>query len=82
MLNNNLIDFSDMINFVLNAFEEDEAFLSEVSNKYTYFLVDEYQDTNDLQNKIIFNLVDSNEEKNVFVEKDENRVMKYKTLPL
>lgn len=53
MLNNNLIDFSDMINFVLNAFEEDEAFLGEVSNKYTYFLVDEYQDTNDLQNKII-----------------------------
>ena len=54
MLNNNLIDFSDMINFVLNAFEEDEVFLREVSSKYTYFLVDEYQDTNDLQNKIIF----------------------------
>lgn len=75
MLNNNLIDFSDMINFVLNAFEEDEAFLGEVSNKYTYFLVDEYQDTNDLQNKIIFNLVDSNEEKNVFVVGDDDQTI-------
>ena len=75
MLNNNLIDFSDMINFVLNAFEEDEAFLGEVSNKYTYFLVDEYQDTNDLQNKIIFNLVDSNEEKNVFVVGDDDQII-------
>lgn len=75
MLNNNLIDFSDMINFVLNAFEEDETFLKEVSNKYKYFLVDEYQDTNDLQNKIIFNLVDANDEKNIFVVGDDDQII-------
>ncbi len=75
MLNNNLIDFSDMINFVLNAFEEDEVFLREVSSKYTYFLVDEYQDTNDLQNKIIFNLVDSNPEQNIFVVGDDDQII-------
>lgn len=75
MLNNNLIDFSDMINFVLNAFEEDEAFLKEVSNKYKYFLVDEYQDTNDLQNRIIFNLVDANDEKNIFVVGDDDQII-------
>ena len=75
MLNNNLIDFSDMINFVLNAFEEDESFLREVSNKYKYFLVDEYQDTNDLQNRIIFNLVDFNDEKNIFVVGDDDQII-------
>lgn len=63
MVEKNLIDFADMICFVLNAFEEDENFKEEVSNKYRYFLVDEYQDTNELQNKIIFNLVDANNEK-------------------
>ncbi len=75
MINNNLIDFSDMITFVLNEFEKDISFLKEVSNKYTYFLVDEYQDTNELQNSIIFNLVDSNNEKNVFVVGDDDQII-------
>lgn len=75
MLNRNLIDFSDMINFVLDAFEEDEVFLKEVSSKYKYFLVDEYQDTNDLQNSIIFNLVDGNNEKNIFVVGDDDQII-------
>lgn len=75
MINKNLIDFSDMINFVLTAFEEDEAFRKEVSNKYKYFLVDEYQDTNDLQNKIIFNLLDGNDEKNIFVVGDDDQII-------
>ncbi len=75
MVQNNLIDFADMICFVLNAFEEDENFKEEVSNKYRYFLVDEYQDTNELQNKIIFNLVDANKEKNVFVVGDDDQII-------
>lgn len=75
MINNNLIDFSDMINFVLDEFENDRAFLREVSNKYKYFLVDEYQDTNDLQNSIIFNLLEENDEKNIFVVGDDDQII-------
>ena len=75
MINKNLIDFSDMINLVLTSFEEDSQFLSEVSNKYKYFLVDEYQDTNDLQNQIIFNLLDGNNEKNIFVVGDDDQII-------
>lgn len=75
MINKNLIDFSDMINLVLTSFEEDSQFLSEVSNKYKYFLVDEYQDTNDLQNRIIFNLLDGNDEKNIFVVGDDDQII-------
>ncbi len=70
-----LIDFSDMIILVLNAFEEDITFLKEVSGKYKYFLVDEYQDTNELQNEIIFNLIDANEYKNILVVGDDDQII-------
>ena len=46
-----------------------------ISNKYKYFLVDEYQDTNQLQNAIIFSLVDANKEKNVFVVGDDDQII-------
>ena len=75
MLENNLIDFSDMICFVLNAFENDGEFKKTVSNKYRYFLVDEYQDTNNLQNEIIFNLADANAEQNLFVVGDDDQII-------
>lgn len=75
MIKQNLIDYSDMINFVLTKFEEDELFLKEVSNKYKYFLVDEYQDTNELQNNIIFKLLDGNDEKNIFVVGDDDQII-------
>ncbi len=75
MLENNLIDFSDMINYVLDAFDEDKAFLKEVSKKYKYFLVDEYQDTNEAQNAIIFNLLEGNPEKNIFVVGDDDQII-------
>lgn len=75
MFKNNLIDFSDMINFVLNEFENDKEFLKEVSNRYKYFLVDEYQDTNNLQNSVIFNLIDGNDEKNIFVVGDDDQII-------
>ncbi|MBQ4122196.1 ATP-dependent helicase [bacterium] len=75
MLEHDLIDFADMINLVIDKFEEDSAFLDKISNKYKYFMVDEYQDTNDLQNKILFNLLDANEEKNVFVVGDDDQII-------
>ena len=70
-----LIDFSDMITFVLSAFEEDISFLREVSNKYKYFLVDEYQDTNDLQNEILFLLMEGNDNKNILVVGDDDQII-------
>ncbi len=70
-----LIDFSDMITFVLSAFEEDISFLREVSNKYKYFLVDEYQDTNDLQNEILFLLMEGNDNKNTLVVGDDDQII-------
>ncbi len=75
MIEHNLIDFQDMINLVIDKFEEDKTFLNEVSNKYKYFIVDEYQDTNDLQNSILFNLIEANEAKNIFVVGDDDQII-------
>lgn len=75
MYENNLIDFNDMINLVLEAFENDEDFKKTVANKYKYVLVDEYQDTNSSQNKIVFALIDGSESKNIFVVGDDDQII-------
>ena len=68
-------DFSDMINLVLEKFETEPAFLSKISNKYEYILVDEYQDTNKSQNEIVFQLTKALESENVFVVGDDDQII-------
>lgn len=75
MYENNLIDFNDMINFVLDAFETDYSFKKEVANKYKYLLVDEYQDTNTAQNNIVFSLIDGSDYKNIFIVGDDDQII-------
>ncbi len=50
---NSLYDFSDMINFVVEALEKDEDLIYDLAEKYQYIMLDEYQDTNNSQNKLI-----------------------------
>lgn len=73
MENENYIDFNDMIGLVLDKFEISPAFLEKISQKYDYIMVDEYQDTNDNQNQLVFNLVSSND--NVFVVGDDDQII-------
>lgn len=75
MIENNYIDFADMINLVIDKFNSDEEFLSKISSKYEYFLVDEYQDTNDLQNAILFALLSVKDNPNVFVVGDDDQII-------
>ena len=56
-------DYDDMINFVVEAFEENEILLREYQENLHYFLVDEYQDTNTAQNKLVNLLVSYWEER-------------------
>ncbi len=58
-----LFDYDDMINFVVQAFTEHELLLREYQENLHYFLVDEYQDTNSAQNKLINLLVSYWEER-------------------
>lgn len=72
---NTFIDFDDMINFVLDAFEEDSRFLEDIRSNYKYFLVDEYQDTNHSQNELIFKLASDSPEANIFVVGDDDQII-------
>ena len=75
MRENNLIDFNDMISLVINKFQELPAFSNLVASEYDYFLVDEYQDTNKAQNTLVFSLVDTKDEKNIFVVGDDDQII-------
>ncbi len=54
-----LYDFSDMILNVLKELESNQNLKSDLQEKYQYILVDEHQDTNDGQNKLIELLTDA-----------------------
>lgn len=67
-------DYEDMINWVVEAFESDEEFLLTYQEKFQYILVDEYQDTNSAQNRLIFALGSYwGENANIFVVGDANQ---------
>jgi len=55
----NRYDFSDMILSVLRVFEHDENLKLDLQEQYQYILVDEHQDTNEGQNKLIQLLTDA-----------------------
>jgi DNA helicase II / ATP-dependent DNA helicase PcrA len=50
---NELYDFNDMIQFVVEKFRSDESLRSYYAEKFLYIMLDEYQDTNNAQNEII-----------------------------
>ena len=49
----NLVDFDDLLVLTYKILNSDEELLNEISNKYRYIMVDEYQDTNRLQASIL-----------------------------
>lgn len=67
-------DFNDMINWVVEAFEKDADFLLGYQEKFQYLLIDEYQDTNSAQNRLIFALANFwGENANIFAVGDPNQ---------
>jgi len=68
-------DYNDMILWVLKAFEENRNLLAEYQERYHYFLVDEYQDTNGSQNAILEKLIDYWDAPNVFVVGDDDQAI-------
>ncbi len=53
---NNLVDFDDLLMLTYKILDDDKALRKEVSNKYQYIMVDEYQDTNELQFRLLEHL--------------------------
>jgi len=53
---NNLVDFDDLLMLTYQILDENEELRRETSNRYKYIMVDEYQDTNELQFRLLEHL--------------------------
>lgn len=70
LITNNAMDFSDIL---LNTYKilQIPTILEKIQSKYKYFMIDEYQDTNDIQYKIV-DLI-ARKSSNLCVVGDENQ---------
>ncbi len=73
MRKRNRYDFDDMINWVINVFEENKSILANYQEKFQYLLVDEFQDTSGTQNKLVQLLINYWDKPNVFVVGDDDQ---------
>jgi len=49
LIENNLVDFDDLLLLTYKILDENEDLAKSISQKYQYIMVDEYQDTNEIQ---------------------------------
>jgi DNA helicase-2/ATP-dependent DNA helicase PcrA len=68
-------DYNDMILWVLKEFRENELLLLQYQERYHYFLVDEFQDTNGAQNAILAELISYWDQPNVFAVGDDDQAI-------
>ncbi len=50
---NNLVDFDDLLSLTYKILDENEDLCIQTSKRYQYIMIDEYQDTNELQYKLL-----------------------------
>src|SRR3989344_647097 len=72
---NRQYDYSDMIMHVMAALEKDSELRLILQENYLYILIDEHQDTNSAQNRILELLADFYENPNLFVVGDEKQAI-------
>ena len=70
---NSLYDFSDMINFAVQALEKDSDLREDLAEKFQFIMLDEYQDTNNSQNKVMDLILSVWEDKNIMVVWDDDQ---------
>ena len=68
---NNLVDFDDLLMLTYKILDENEILRKETSNRYKYIMVDEYQDTNELQYRLLEHLCCEHE--NICVVGDDDQ---------
>ena len=67
----NALDFGDLLHVTVKLFEKNPEVLQNYQNQFQHILVDEYQDTNHVQYKIVELL--SRKHRNIFVVGDDNQ---------
>jgi len=70
-----LYDYDDVILETITAMENNSDFLLTLQEKYQYILVDEHQDTNNAQNRILELLTNFFERPNLFIVGDEKQAI-------
>ena len=68
---NNLVDFDDLLILPYKILSANDALCDEISRRYAYITVDEYQDTNDIQFKLLQKLCTAHE--NLVVVGDDDQ---------
>ena len=71
IIENNLVDFDDLLMLSYQILDENPDLRVETSNRYQYIMVDEYQDTNELQLKLLEHL--ASEHNNLCVVGDDDQ---------
>ena len=71
LIKNNAMDFDDLLVNFYNLIKTNSEVLASIQNKYTYFSVDEFQDTNKLQYDIIKIL--ASKTRNILIVGDEDQ---------
>jgi len=68
---NNMVDFDDLINLTINILENNKEIQKNLQNQYNYIMVDEFQDTNFAQIKLL-DLI-TNKKNNICVVGDDSQ---------
>ena len=71
LIESNAVDFEDLLLFALKLLKESEETRKKYQERFKYILVDEYQDTNDIQEELLSIL--SQKWKNTFLVGDEDQ---------
>ena len=71
LMENNLMDFSAIQTEAYRLLHDNHAILTEIKSKIKYIMIDEYQDTNYIQEQIVFLL--GGERKNICVVGDDDQ---------
>lgn len=66
-------EYEDMILWVLREFDRNEALLRNYQERFQYFLVDEFQDTNGAQYRLLGRLLDYWPNPNIFIVGDDDQ---------
>jgi DNA helicase-2/ATP-dependent DNA helicase PcrA len=66
-------DYDDMLQWTMDLFQNEPHVLLQYQEQFAYFLVDEYQDTSQLQNDILEKLIGYWDQPNVFVVGDDDQ---------
>lgn len=75
LLENKKYDFNDMLIEVIKVLEKKKSLLLRLQEKYQYILVDEHQDTNSSQNRLVELIASFYEVPNLFVVGDEKQAI-------